>query len=65
MNNTKVNYQNIYNYLDTYKRNVITASQIAYGIGVDRIYGATMTKLVREGRLEAAPAKGYYYVVKE
>ena len=57
----KVNYDKIYDYLRDTKHKVITASMLAHGIGVDRIYGGTMTKLVRDGYLEPAAEKGYYY----
>lgn len=61
----KVDYNKIYEYLNGYKRNIISASQLAYGIGVERIYGATMSKLVRDGYLETCPEKGFYRIVKE
>lgn len=60
----KVDYNKIYKYLETYSRRTITASQLAYGTGQEKIHGATMMKLVRENKLEAAPNKGFYYVIK-
>lgn len=42
---------------------VITPSSIAYAVGVERIYGGTMTKWVRDGVLEKCPANGYYRVI--
>lgn len=60
----KVDYKKIYEYLATYTRKTITASQLAFGIGCDKINGATMMKLVRDNRLETAPCKGFYYVIK-
>lgn len=59
----KVNYAKIYEVLKAHRSKVITPSQLAYSLGVERIYGATMAKLVREGALEPAAAKGYYYIV--
>lgn len=58
-----VDYNAIYNYLSNRPKNekVRTASSIAYGIGVERIYGGTMTKLVRDGWLEKCPLDGYYW----
>lgn len=56
------NYQKIYDYLKNYTHKVITASQLAYGIEVDRIYGGTMAKLVRDGYLEKCPEKGFYTI---
>jgi hypothetical protein len=46
------------------KHRVVTAYIIASGIGVDRIYGGTMSKLMREGWLEPCPLKGYYRIIK-
>lgn len=57
-----VNYEKIYDYLNTKGGKVITASAIAFAIGAERIYGATMAKLVRDGALEKMPADGYYKV---
>lgn len=61
-----VDYNAIYNYLSNRPKNekhrtVETASGIAYGIGVERIYGGTMTKLVRDGWLEKCPCDGMYW----
>ena len=60
---TKVDYDAIYKYLSNRPKNekVKTASAIAYGIGVDRIYGGTMAKLVRNGWLEKCPCDGMYW----
>lgn len=60
----KVNYKEIYDFLATTKRNTITASGIAFNLGIDRIYGGTMAKLVRDGYLEECPCKGYYRIIK-
>lgn len=57
---SKVDYDAIYKFLRTTKMNIIDAAGIAWGINVDRIYGATMFKLVRDGVLEPMPRKGYY-----
>ena len=59
----KVDFNKIYEYLGTYGKKVITPSQLAYGIGVERIYGATMSKLVRDGYLDTCPQKGFYRVI--
>jgi hypothetical protein len=58
----KVNYDEIYEVLAKREGKVISAAQLAFDLKVDRIYGATMTKLVREGKLEPAFEKGYYWV---
>lgn len=42
---------------------VVTPSGIAYAVGVERVYGGTMTKWVRDGVLEKCPANGYYRVI--
>ena len=56
----KVDYEKIYEYLSTTTRKTTSASNIAHYIGVDRIYGGTMTKLVRDGALTKCELKGYY-----
>ena len=56
----KVDYKKIYEVLDGKKGQVITASGLAFALGIDRVYGGTMAKLVREGRLSPMPLKGYY-----
>lgn len=56
----KVDYEKIYAFLATKSGKVVSACGIAYGIGVDRIYGGTMAKLVRDGALEPMPEKGFY-----
>lgn len=58
----KVNYKKIYDFLETRKGKIITASGIAYAIGVERIYPGTMAKLVREGLIEHCELKGWYKV---
>lgn len=58
-----VDYNAIYKALEVRKGRVITASQIAYTIGADKVYGATMSKLVRDGYLETCPKKGFYRVI--
>lgn len=59
----KVDYNKIYEYLKTRSGKVVSASNIAYAIGIDRVYGATMTKLVRDGVIDPMPAQGYYRVI--
>ena len=61
MKNYKVDYTKIYDYLKNTKAKVVTAYGIAHAIGVDKIHGATMTKLVRDGYLDKCPLEGYYY----
>lgn len=63
MKNYKVDYTKIYECLAEKKGKVITASAIACKVGVDKIYGGTMQKLVRDGYLEKCPLNGYYRVV--
>ena len=58
-----VDYEKIYKYLEERKGKVITASGLAFGIGVDRIYGATMLKLVRQDLIAPCEQKGYYIVL--
>ena len=41
---------------------VVSAYSIACAVGVERIYGGTMTKWVRDGVLEKCAANGYYRV---
>ena len=41
----------------------VTAYGIACAVGVERIYGGTMAKWVRDGVLEKCPANGYYRVI--
>lgn len=60
----KINYDKIYEALDNWTSTVVSASGLARKIGVERIYGATMTKLVREGLLTPAPTKGLYWHVR-
>lgn len=57
---SKVDYDAIYKFLGTTRMKIIDAAIIAWGINVDRIYGATMFKLVRDGALEPMPRKGCY-----
>ena len=58
-----VDYNKIYEALAAHKYRVITPAGLAHKIGVERIYGATMLKLCRDGYLQQAPAKGIYYIV--
>jgi len=60
---SKVNYEEIYKFLGRRKGKITSASNIAHAIGVDRIYGATMSKLVREGYLEKCQLNGFYKVL--
>lgn len=60
---TKIDYDKIYECLNKRSGKIISASGIAHFIGVDRIYGGTMAKLVRDGYLEHMPAKGYYRII--
>ena len=62
MAKTKIDYEMIYNYLRERSGKVVTPSGIAYAIGIDRLYGATMTKLVNDGYLEKCLKKGFYKV---
>ena len=55
-------YKDIYKYLESQKGKIVTASGIAYNIKAERIYGATMIKLVRDGYLDKCEAKGFYRV---
>ena len=41
----------------------VTAYSIARAVGVERVYGGTMAKWVRDGVLEKCPANGYYRVI--
>lgn len=56
-----INYEIIYDYLKNTKLRIVSAASIARGIGVERIYGPTMTKLVNDGYLERCATKGLYY----
>lgn len=58
-----VNYDGVYEALERLKGKTITAYSLAHTIGVERIYGATMSKLIREGLLEKRPLDGYYKVI--
>jgi hypothetical protein len=62
MAKTKVNYEMIYGYLKGNSGKTITASGLAHAIGVERIYGATLTKLVNDGYLDKCLEKGFYKV---
>lgn len=62
---TTVDYNKIYEALENYNGHVLTASGLAYKIGVERIYGGTMSKLVRDGYLIKANCKGYYYIASK
>ena len=58
-----MDYKKIRAYLETRKGKVITPSGLAHAIGADRIYGATMSKLVRDGLLIQCEEKGYYKAI--
>ena len=62
---TTVNYNKIYEALENYGGRVLTASGLAYKIGVERIYGGTMSKLVRDGYLIKANCEFYYYIASK
>ena len=62
---TTIDYNKIYEALENYNGCVLTASGLAYKIGVERIYGGTMSKLVRDGYLIKANCKGYYYIASK
>lgn len=62
MAKTKIDYEMIYDCLKGKSGKVITPSGLAYAIGVEKIHGATMTKLVRDGYLEKCLEKGFYKV---
>lgn len=57
-----IDYCKIDKFLATKKGEVITASMLAHGIGVERIYGGTMAKLVRDNQITKCEAKGFYRV---
>ena len=59
----KVDYNKIYEYLGSISGKVATPSQIAYFTNHERLYGATMSKLVRDGYLKPCAEKGFYRVV--
>lgn len=63
MTKNKVDYKKIYEVLKVKKGHAITAYGLAHAIGVEKINGATMSKLAREGWIEAAPLKGYWFVL--
>ena len=50
-------------YFQKKNEKVVTASNIAYAVGVERVYGGTMAKWVKDGVLEKCPANGYYRVI--
>lgn len=56
----KVDYEKIYYYLSHTTSKIVSASVIAQAIGVERVYGATMAKLVRDGYLDNM-GNGLYY----
>jgi len=60
MGKSSVDYKKIDEYLSGRRGKVVTAAGIANGIGVERIYGATMSKLVRDGSITPYSLKGYY-----
>ena len=57
-----IDYREIDKFLATKKGEIITASMLAHGIGVERIYGGTMAKLVRDNQIMKCAEKGYYRV---
>ena len=57
-----IDYRKIDEFLATKKGEFITASMLAHGIGVERIYGGTMAKLVRDNQITKCEAKGFYKV---
>ena len=60
----KVDYNKIYEILANRRCNYIDAGTLAVLMDVERIYGATMTKLVRDGYLETCSCKGMYRIVR-
>lgn len=62
--NNKVDYNKIYEILANRRSNFINAGTLAVLMDVERIYGATMTKLVRDGYLEPCACKGEYRIVR-
>ena len=63
MTKNKVDYTKIYEVLKEKKGRTITAYGLACAVGAEKIHGATMSKLAREGWIEAAPLKGYWKVL--
>jgi hypothetical protein len=59
MNN--IDYAKIYNYLKQSNKKVVSACSLAHAVGIARIYGGTMAKLVRDGYLSKCALDGYYY----
>ena len=57
-----IDYCKIDKFLATKKGKIITPSMLAHGIGVERIYGGTMAKLVRDSQITKCEAKGFYRV---
>ena len=57
-----IDYCKIDKFLATKKSEFITASMLAHGIGVERIYGSTMAKLVRDNQITKCDIKGFYRV---
>ena len=58
-----IDYREIDKFLATKKGEIITASMLAYGIGLERIYGGTMAKLVRDNQItKCDDVKGFYRV---
>ena len=58
-----IDYREIDKFLATKKGEIITPSMLAYGIGVERIYGGTMAKLVRDNQItKCDDVKGFYRV---
>lgn len=62
---TKKDYEKIYEFLEEKKNSdckVVYAGQIAKAIGVDRIGGATMAKLAREGKIKKFIRAGQWII---
>ena len=57
-----IDYTKVDSYLATRKGKVVSASMIANAIGVERIYGGTMSKLVRDNMITPCAEKGFYRV---
>ena len=57
-----IDYCKIDKFLATKKGEIITPSMLAYGIGVERIYGGTMAKLVRDNQITKCESTGFYRV---
>ena len=58
-------YNKIYDYLNERHGKIITAAGMAHAIGEERIFGATMAKLAREGWIYKAKLEGYWVVAND